>query len=188
MRSWREHQRSANGPLTRSISACVSSCLAEQEPVDGHPLLDRKRDEKVGVRGRAALVAVAVLLEDSELSGALPLGPIASNLRESVGELSLQTINCCCHVPLFPLRVSRPPPCAGAESAASVCRSMSASEGRLFRYFIRSGHNRPGEGAKYRGLRALSNGRSLRLAARPAVASSWFTGSTLRDQRVHARV
>ena len=58
---------------SRSLSTLVHPALAEEQPVEGHGLLGGEGDQEVGVRGRAVLVAIDVLLEDAEVSSKLTL-------------------------------------------------------------------------------------------------------------------
>lgn len=67
--------------------------LAEQEPIDGDALLQCKGDQEIGVGGRAALVAVDVLLEHAQVSRKLALRAICSDLRQSLGKLSLRSFD-----------------------------------------------------------------------------------------------
>jgi len=72
--------------------ALVHAPLAEQQPVEGDALLQRERDEKVGVRGRPVLVAIHVLLEHAEIASELPLRSIATDLGDACGELLLESL------------------------------------------------------------------------------------------------
>ena len=52
-------------------------------------------DEEVGMRSRAALIAVYVLLKDAQIAGELALGAIPAHLRKPLGKLLLKTLDCC---------------------------------------------------------------------------------------------
>ena len=70
--------------------------LSEQQPVDGHLLLERERDQEVRVRRRSALVAVHVLLEYAEVARELALGTISPDCGDAIGEFSLESLDCGC--------------------------------------------------------------------------------------------
>src|SRR5215813_13169808 len=54
-------------PAPVELTTSAHLALAEEEPIDRDALLQRQGDEEIRVGGRAALVAVHVLLEHAEI-------------------------------------------------------------------------------------------------------------------------
>ena len=56
-------------PLIVELRGSERTTATEEKPVDGNTLLQRQRDQEVGVWRLATLIAVYILLEDAEVPG-----------------------------------------------------------------------------------------------------------------------
>lgn len=87
--------RAQGGAWSAGHSAiALHLALAQQEPVDGDVLLQREGNEKIGMGGGSALVAVHVLLEYTQVARELPLRSAVAYPRQSFRELPLLTFDC----------------------------------------------------------------------------------------------
>jgi hypothetical protein len=77
-------------------AAFAHLALAEKEPVHRNLLLQCERDQEVGVRRRAAFVAIHILLKYAEIARKLALGTISADGCDSVRKFSLESLDCGC--------------------------------------------------------------------------------------------
>jgi len=101
-----ENPRGCSGLLLASAGSRSGCCVspvrvlatahatpAEQEPIERDVFLERELNQEVRVGGRPAFVAVHVLLKDAQVARKLALRPLASDLRQTIGELALATLH-----------------------------------------------------------------------------------------------
>jgi hypothetical protein len=80
-------------PPGESLAAPAHSSSTQEQPVEGDVLLEGQGDEEIRVGRGPVLIAVNVLLKDSEFASKLPLRSLASDLREALGKFLLVSLD-----------------------------------------------------------------------------------------------